>query len=212
MIRKTLYWIKKKIAARNRTFQSYFEHQPCTIISCNCIGGLLYHDYHEQFLSPTIDLYIKSPDFIKFVRNLKEYISHDLIDATGDSKFPIGRLGDIQIFFLHYSSFAEAKEKWDRRKKRILYHRIFVIMSDRDEFTPDLVDDFLNLPYKKVLFSHKDYQHPEIVYVKKDRNKRMVDDLTKYINTRGTKVYEYYFDFDKWLTGNFETGDCKYER
>lgn len=93
MIRKTLYWIKKKIAARNRTFQSYFEHQPCTIISCNCIG-----------------------------------------------------------------------------------------------------------------------QHPEIVYVKKDRNKRMVDDLTKYINTRGTKVYEYYFDFDKWLTGNFETGDCKYER
>lgn len=137
MIRKTLYWIKKKIAARNRTFQSYFEHQPCTIISCNCIGGLLYHDYHEQFLSPTIDLYIKSPD---------------------------------------------------------------------------LVDDFLNLPYKKVLFSHKDYQHPEIVYVKKDRNKRMVDDLTKYINTRGTKVYEYYFDFDKWLTGNFETGDCKYER
>ncbi|MDE6655553.1 MAG: DUF1919 domain-containing protein, partial [Anaeroplasmataceae bacterium] len=124
-------------------------------------------------------------------------------------KYPIGQLKDIKIHFLHYKTFSEAKEKWDIRKLRINWNNIFVIMSDRDNFYPELVDEFLKLPYKKVLFSHKDYNQDEIVFVKRDMKKHEVDDLTKYYNFKGIKTYEYYFNFDKWLTGKYSTGECK---
>lgn len=40
-----------------------------TIISNTCLGGRLYHDYHQKFLSPTIDFYMNPDDFVKFCLN-----------------------------------------------------------------------------------------------------------------------------------------------
>ncbi|MDE7384851.1 MAG: DUF1919 domain-containing protein, partial [Anaeroplasmataceae bacterium] len=148
-------------------------------------------------------------DFIKLCYNLKEYMEADVTELKTNQKYPIGLLKDIKIHFLHYNSFDEARKKWNERKKRIDWDNIFIIRSDRDNFKEELVDEFLSLPYKKVLFSHKDYKKDEIVFVERDKNKREVADLTKYFNLKGVKVYEYYFDFDKWLTGNFATGECK---
>ena len=42
-----------------------------TILSNTCIGGRLYHDYHQKFLSPTIDFYMEPDTFVKFCCNLK---------------------------------------------------------------------------------------------------------------------------------------------
>ena len=210
LIQRCFYKIKYLISSRRRKIVHQYEHtKPYSIISCNCIGGLLYHDFEKQFLSPTINLFIESPDFIKLCQNLKEYMESDVVELKTNQKYPIGLLKDIKIHFLHYKSFDEAREKWNERKKRIDWNNIFVIMSDRDNFKEELVEQFLSLPYKKVLFSHKDYKQTEIVFVERDKNKKEVADLTKYFNLKGVKVYEYYFDFDKWLTGNFSTGECK---
>lgn len=40
-----------------------------TIISNMCLGGRLYHDYHQKFLTPTIDFYMNPDDFVKFCLN-----------------------------------------------------------------------------------------------------------------------------------------------
>ena len=46
-----------------------------TLISQNCIGGVFYHDMGLPFQSPTINLYFKAADFIKFVLNLEDYLA-----------------------------------------------------------------------------------------------------------------------------------------
>ena len=46
-----------------------------TIISNNCWGGHLYRWYAIGYNSPTIGLYMFSKDYIKFIYNLKYYLS-----------------------------------------------------------------------------------------------------------------------------------------
>ena len=100
MIKKALYYFKKKIAKKNRNFKCNYEHDNITIISCNCIGGLVYSDLGMKFFSPTINLFIKSPDFVKFANNLKYYLSQELT-LVSEKEYPIGRIDDIYIHFLH---------------------------------------------------------------------------------------------------------------
>ena len=45
---------------------------------------------------------------------------------------PVGILEDIELHFLHYNSEIEAKNKWNRRKKRINYSNILFKFSDND--------------------------------------------------------------------------------
>lgn len=178
-----------------------------SIISCNCIGGMVYHDLKMKFLSPTINLYIDTPDFIKMCLNLKDYMEKDLLDAN-NKDYPIGILGDIKIHFLHYKSFKEAKESWDKRKERINYKKIFVIISDRDNFSENLLDSTDKIPYKKVLYSHKKFEKDYVVYVEKDKKFNTVRTLTDFINFKGIRKYEYYFDIYKWLSGKYTVKEC----
>ena len=178
-----------------------------SIISCNCIGGMVYHDLKMKFLSPTINLYIDTPDFIKMCLNLKDYMEKELVDAN-NKDYPIGILGDIKIHVLHYKSFKEAKESWDKRKERINYEKIFVIISDRDNFSENLLDSIDKIPYKKVLYSHKKIEKDYVVYVEKDKKFNTVRTLTDFINFKGIRKYEYYFDIYKWLSGKYTVKEC----
>lgn len=52
-----------------------------SIILCNnCIGGFLYHDYSQRFLSPTINLQIEADGFLKICSNLEEYMNMPLVE------------------------------------------------------------------------------------------------------------------------------------
>ena len=42
-----------------------------TILCSDCIGGVIYNDFNMRFNSPTINLYIKPSDFVKFCEKLK---------------------------------------------------------------------------------------------------------------------------------------------
>lgn len=46
-----------------------------TIIASNCNGGIIYHDLGMKFYSPTINLFFYPKDYIKFISNLKYYLS-----------------------------------------------------------------------------------------------------------------------------------------
>ena len=84
-------------------------------------------------------------NYIIFLKNLKEYINMDMkFIKPEDSKYkeyisykdkrfgsyPMGKLNDVEIHFLHYKSPEEAYEKWNRRRQRINFKNLIVKFND----------------------------------------------------------------------------------
>lgn len=113
-----------------------------TIFSNNCIAGFIYQRYGMKYLTPTIGINIEPSHFIKFCKNYTYYLSLELQEAKefnqewfksiggGDIKFPVGKLGDINIYFQHSNNFEKSKADWERRKTRINYDNIYMILYD----------------------------------------------------------------------------------
>lgn len=148
-----------------------------SIISMNCIGGVLYHDCGAKFLSPTVNLYFLPSDFIKFVNNLEYYLSFTpKIKMSG--KYPIGNLDDITIYFMHYTSCEEALRKWEERKQRVNFERIFIIMVERDGFSKEDFENFKKIKYPKFLFTKtREYKCDFSFYMSKYRKLDQIPDL-----------------------------------
>lgn len=128
-----------------------------TIISNNCIAGIIYHDLGLKFNSPTINLLIKNQDFIKFLEHFDYFINCELEEFnTNEYNYPIGILksssyGDIYIHFMHYDNFLNAKNKWNIRKKRIDVSNLFIIMELGIHTNSVLLEKFKNLDFKNKL-------------------------------------------------------------
>lgn len=132
MVMKKQKWyrnlLRKNIKRKNR---ASLTNSQFSIISSNCWGGVVYHDLGQEFLSPTINLWFKPNDFMKFVGNLKWYLSLEPIEEKStEYSYPVGRIGDIYLYFMHYSSFDEAKSKWMERATRINWDNIFIAMTE----------------------------------------------------------------------------------
>ena len=103
---------------------------------------------------------------------------------------------------MHYSSFEQAKLKWDERKKRINKQNLFIMMTDRDECNEEIVRRFDRLANKnKVIFTHLAY--PDIksaFYIKgSEKEKKAV----KYKSIFSLQKYFDELDYVKW----FNEGD-----
>ena len=99
-------------------------------------------------------------DFYKFVLNLDYYFSQEVVEIDSNRDYPVGKLGSesdaITIFFQHYRSFEEAKEKWNTRKQRIIKDKIYVIATDRDGITAEDIRKLsLAKVHKVVVFTAK---------------------------------------------------------
>ena len=137
----------------------------------NCTGGILYHDLGLQFLSPTVNMYMKAEDFIKFCENLGAYLAIDNLSyctdnsIVGDRTYPVAKLGDIYLYLVHYKTVEEAERKWNERKRRINFDKIVILNNDREGMTSELMDRFERLPYKKVMFVHNPVnRNPDIFH------------------------------------------------
>lgn len=104
---------------------------PPSIISRHCWGGLLFNQLGLKFNSPFVNLFLIDRDFNKLSKNFSHYMSQELVFDREEYEhilkrnYPVGRLDDICIYFNHYTSFEEAKRKWDERKERINYDNLF---------------------------------------------------------------------------------------
>lgn len=173
---KNFYYTQKR-RILSRIVKKKVDFSEISLISQNCIGGIIYHDANQRFLSPTVNLYILPKDFIKFVNNLDYYLSLTPNVEMGKA-YPIGTLGDIKINFMHYSSPQEAIEKWEERKQRINFNKIFVIMVERDGFDDEDFNDFLKIKYPKILFTRNEkYISDNSVYLKKFKNEKELPDI-----------------------------------
>ncbi len=173
-----------------------------TLFTNNCVGGIIYHQYNKQFTSPTINLFFYMPDYIQFLKNLDYYLKTPLEYrnkskyASGTTNYPVGYWPDnVEIQFLHYNSATEVDDIWNRRIQRINMNNLYIIGSERDLCTPEIVKEFDQLPFKhKVFFSASAYNNLEsVIHIDKNNTGKEIDDLIK------NEKWLNYFDLTHWL-------------
>lgn len=150
------------VKRRNRRLKS----KDFTIISNNCWGGAIYQKYGLEYRSPTVGLYILGHDFVKLCSDWERYMKLQLEFIPWESasyyyalkdkeKYPVAKLGDIEIYFMHYRSEQEAAEKWYRRAKRINPEKMIFKLSQREGCSKEDIEAFMALPLKnKVCFAY----------------------------------------------------------
>ena len=138
------------------------QNKDICILSSNCNGAYILHDMGCRFNTPTVNLYFKPADFLKFLKNPVLYLNAEPVQVYEDGvDYPVGSLLDIKVYFMHYKSFDEAKNKWVQRSKRVSLNNVFVMMTDKDGCTYQQLLEFEQLPYKrKVVFTCRPY--PEL--------------------------------------------------
>lgn len=178
-----------------------------TILSSNCTGSLILHEMGLPFNSPCVNLWMQNSDFVKFCENLDKYtgdnVKIEFID-DGIHNYPVGKLEDITIYFMHYKTSQEAEKKWIERSKRINKDNLFVMMVQRDDWKEEDLFNFDRLEYKnKVVFTYKEY--PDIksaFYIKGFEKNKSVGHLFKFEKLLSLKKYYDQFEVIKFLNGD----------
>lgn len=196
--------LRKLINEKNR---KKLTNTSFSFIASNCNGGFILHDLGMRFNSPFINLWIKPKDFIRILSDFREYMDAPLTFVKEDGiDYPIGKLLDAKIYFMHYESEEEAESKWKERKQRIDHDNLFILFTDRDGCTYDDLLDFDRLPFKnKIVFTKRPY--PDIksaVYIKGFENQDSVGDCFAYMPKGFGKKYYDQFDYVSWFNGTLE--------
>lgn len=178
-----------------------------SIISNDCWGGSVYLDLGIPYTSPTVNLFIYSSCYIKFIKDLEKYISLDIVfvdkskyDVSNENRnkknYPIGMLDDIEIHFLHSKDNIDAQMKWNMRKQRIDFNNLFFKFSDSHMIDSKDLLEFEKLPFKnKVIFVSKKYDGlNKYVLLNFFKKHGKVSDPFKYV-----WIYRLHFDFVKWI-------------
>lgn len=141
-------------------------------------------------------------DFIEYLKKFDYYNSLPLefIKEEGID-YPVGKVGELRIYFMHYHSEAEAKEKWNARKARLNPDNIFFMMTDQEGCTLEQMKEFDSLPFEnKVIFTHQPM--PEIkssFYIRGFENEPSVGKLNGYTSEHSLDKWYDQFDYVRWF-------------
>lgn len=180
------------------------KNKDISIISNNCFGGIFCRNNNLKYLSPTCGMFFIGREYIKFIYNMKYYLEQELcfiniLDSNYSDylkkiqyKGLIGKLGDLEICFLHYKNEDEAREKWNRRKKRINFDKIVYKFNDQNMCTYEDLKKFDEFEAKnKICFTAKKYNEFNTIQIEKYKKYEYVlDDI---------KSYKKYFDMYKFI-------------
>lgn len=172
-----------------------------TLMTSDCMGGLIYHTLGRKFLSPTINMSIKDTDFLKLVSDEPYYYSLP-INFVPYNKYPIGYIGEgsrkIELRFEHYNSADSAQRKWNERKQRVCENR-FIIMADQNLNDTEIAQFKALKVTRKLMFTWNPERDDgqEIFYIK-SYGKSVIKNYSK-LNPNGFRDYEIFFDFVAWL-------------
>ena len=198
-IKKSIYRKLKYGKEKRRLKNSEFS-----IITNACFGGIIYHNLSKEFLSPTVNLWIGADydDFMKFLLNMDHYLSCELKffkDPNG-KKYPRAYLDDIVIGFNHYDTESEAKSAWERRKKRILKDRIWVIYWNPYGIKKEQYDKLMSMNFRNVaVISYEDtVKEFSTCCIKRSNPSCMWYSKDRY----GVQLFEKYFDYVEFLNTN----------
>ncbi len=189
---------------RSRLFanrKKQLKNDDFTILSCNCIAGVVYHDFGLPFRTPIVNLFLTCEDFIRFCEDPKHYLSAEFLPYTGEirKKYPLADLDGLTLHLVHYSTFDSAKEAWERRKQRVNFGHIFLVGTNRNGFNEALSNRFDKLPYPKVLFVHREDDNPNHYYIKGFENDNQVGNILDRDGLLSGKRVMDQFDWVKFL-------------
>lgn len=184
----------------NRSLQRKLTNQGMTVISANCVGAFILHDLHQPFNSPFVNLYLSPQDFLRYLQNMDFYRTQPLTFVQTEKSYPVGKLADLEIHFMHYHSEQEANEKWQLRTSRMKLDNLFIMMTDRNGVTEKDIQLFDQLPFKnKVIFTHKPYPaFKSACYIKGFEKQNQVGHIFEFSGWNGKKYYDQ-FDYVKWF-------------
>jgi len=175
-----------------------------TIISNTCLAGILYKSFGCKTLSPTVNMIIEPKDFVKFCSDFDRYMSYELTYSHDEwkpatkEKYPVTRLNDMRIHMVHYRSYEEAKDAWDRRKERIVWDNLLFIFHDwHFLLKKDEIDAFLRIKHRnKLCLLSKSFYNFEsgdpIVFLKED----------SLLASYPLRLIEDHFDFVTWINNS----------
>ena len=186
------------------------EAMESSIISNDCWGGSLSQEFGWEYRSPFVGLALMGPCYLHLLSNLERiintplrfkdvsrYQAENVQGSPSSNPYPIAVLGgytdDVELHCIHYRTADEVVAKWTRRVERINWSRLVVkISGDKDYCTPELLQQFENLPYPiRIGFTRESYPDlPHIVQV------------GRYINNGGMlfKRSLCHFDLPLWLS------------
>lgn len=198
---KTERWTKKRNRFLKKQRDNLKTEKICLICN-NCLGGAMLHDLDRQFCSPFVNLLVQPKDFIKMLKALPEYMAEELVFFKQEGiNYPVAMLKDIPIYFMHYDSETEAREKWVQRTARMDYEHLYILFSDRNGATEQDIKEFDSLPYAhKAVLVHKPM--PDIlsaVYMKGYEDNSEIGMLISYKSKPSYKKKYDDFDYVSWL-------------
>lgn len=194
------------VKQREKKLRRQLKNKDFTIIASECAAGVIYHNLGLRFDSPTINLWLLPKDFLEFVKYLSDYVDNaELLEDTSiNCTYPVGILKleehkSLHVFFQHYDTFLEAKEKWEKRKRRIHYNNIYIIMTDRDGVTLSDIKAFSALPFKhKVMLTGINYPFNSTFYIKNCMQDKHLGDIFKQNRITGKRKLDT-FDYISFL-------------
>lgn len=165
-------------------------------------GGGVSHELGLRFNSPTVNLWFKPGEFIKFLSQLEYYLYDCEIQedtqSSEENGYPVGKLDDVRVYFTHYKSFDQAKQKWNDRLKRLNMDNIYIVMVQKDGCTEHNILSFDKLKFKhKVVFTAKEYpQFCSAYYIPKSEEdacnvKNLCDYQSKFTGKRWLDEFDW---------------------
>lgn len=139
------------------------QNHDFSLITNNCVGGIIYHDLGEQFRSPTVNLWIPNNCFLQFAQDLEYYLACEIRETPDESKpYPVGTIIPkddqhipIVVNFMHFSSFEEGYRKWKERSTRVNYDKLYFIWEYYGENTTKWLEEFDRWDVRKLAIVHE---------------------------------------------------------
>ena len=194
------------------------EVDDITLICNNCNAGFIYSDLNLKFCSPTINMFFYHDHFITFCERLDEYLKEQLVlcqtpESKTDLNYPICNLGDgvnlpkLELHFLHYKTYEDVCDSWERRKRRINPSRIFIIWTFFDETNEDWLARIDALPQNnKIAFCNQDFPNYKSAYYIKGYEKCGLGVLSRYKGLFGRRIMDD-FDFVSWFNNSLNASN-----
>ena len=188
----------------NKADRKRLTNRDFSLLCNNCNGGTVSHDLGLQFRSPTVNLFFYSDHFFRFCENFDHYIAQPLVLCENplhqpEIDYPVCNLGDLELHFLHYSSFEQAKQKWDARTARLNRDNIFVMWTFFDGTDEELMARFDRLPFaNKVAFTEREFPQYESAHYIPGFEEQGLGVLTLFDGLRGRRVIDH-FDYVSWF-------------
>lgn len=177
------------------------ENQAPTIICSTCIGGMISHNLGLRFMSPTVNIWMTPSDLIKFVSDIDKYVAAEINFVKSNYyDFPVGKIDDITVYFQHYTTEEDARNKWNERKTRIDKDNLFIITDDKN-VTDEEIEKLLDVKCRRLVIFTADQTKQEPFFAYNCYKGQSEVGRYSVRNLKGFAPFEKEFNYAAWLSG-----------